>query len=370
MYFNSNDYHGQRFLTDEAQRAGYEAGGFRLDPSFVEKGVGSLLRSRDETMARSVEEGLLQTLVTCPSSRVIVKNMLDSRHAINAEVSLCWSSVEREWLFSQLVEKSGIIPGNAQSGEGLRAFLSSQPDCPDNCFSAEKENGAVLAGGLALDSMFPDVQDDDHSNSAASVDRSNTHVQELWSSFLLTSALYRVRELQDDLKHLSEAYAPGQQEEENELTRSKHILEVGAKLREQIRSLQSLSDSSTRLSSRLMDNVLSERSEGRLSPSLQQELAERLDEHMEEIKGMPPNQTDGYEHMDHESEADALERIAIEWGDWADDDYSWNPEHGIENNVNIFPPGFDMDDPEAEEGDIEEELRRIAEEWKEWDADE
>jgi hypothetical protein len=63
VYFNSNDFHGHQFLTNDAIDAGYTSRPVKRDPSLLEKGVASLIEKDIGSMAVTAENSLLRVLV-------------------------------------------------------------------------------------------------------------------------------------------------------------------------------------------------------------------------------------------------------------------------------------------------------------------
>ena len=84
VYFNSNEYHGRRFLTNEAMEAGYSNSNFRPDASFVEKGIGSLVQKDENALTNDAEDAILRTLVRFPSTRTVIKNVIDDNDMTTA----------------------------------------------------------------------------------------------------------------------------------------------------------------------------------------------------------------------------------------------------------------------------------------------
>jgi DNA primase catalytic core len=146
VYFNSADFNGHQFLTDDAVNAGYENGQVLPRPShIVETGISSLFEVDFAAMLRSVEDSLLSLMVKETSARTMVKNMLEARRAVNAKNEIIWSGSERQWLFSQLIGSTEKLklPFGLNATSNLRLYLASRPDAPEGAFSSygiEEEN--------------------------------------------------------------------------------------------------------------------------------------------------------------------------------------------------------------------------------------
>jgi DNA primase catalytic core len=155
VYFNSNDYHGLRFLTSSAAEAGYIPNLVDCDLSVISNGlgVGVLLQSDHVKLQALAEDELLKVLVLHSSTRGALKNALAARSAVGSPSELEWSSSEKEWLYSRLVLNADRPP-NAASPEGLRSYLTELPDCPVKAFShiAFSNDGNTLNGSLTMTS--------------------------------------------------------------------------------------------------------------------------------------------------------------------------------------------------------------------------
>jgi hypothetical protein len=86
VYFNSNDFHGHQFLTNDAIDAGYTSRPVQRDPSLLEKGVASLIEKDIGSMAVTAENSLLRVLVLHGAARTTAKNMIDARRAVSSGI--------------------------------------------------------------------------------------------------------------------------------------------------------------------------------------------------------------------------------------------------------------------------------------------
>jgi hypothetical protein len=162
VYFNSNDYHGNQFITQEAIDAGYKNEAVARDSGIQEKGVGSLIQINEDSLSISAEDTLLRTLLLFEPARKSMKSTLDTSYASGSEEDIEWSSPEKAWLFSCLVEKQKGIPEHIVGPEDLvelRSYLANRPDAFPGALSppgfedssANKENGA----GMSMDDDQP-----------------------------------------------------------------------------------------------------------------------------------------------------------------------------------------------------------------------
>ena len=158
VYFNSNEYHGHQFITPEAIAAGYQNEAVPRASGVKEKGVSSLIHINEDSMSLSAEDALLRTLLLFKSARKSMRTTLDTNYASGTEEDVEWSSGERAWLFSCLVEKQNEIPENIIGPEDLvklRQYLSSRTDMlpgalspPDlDCSSSNSESEMGMGDG-------------------------------------------------------------------------------------------------------------------------------------------------------------------------------------------------------------------------------
>jgi DNA primase catalytic core len=152
VFFNSNEFHGDQFLTEEAANAGYRKGKIKKDAALVEKGIGVLIKVDHEKKAKRAEERLLRTLVQYPPARKAISAAVSTSDATGASPEIDWSSRERAWLFHFLISQSGDVPiGVAEDPESLWRFLSSRPDAPAGAFGANPIGSAVSADSVTSD---------------------------------------------------------------------------------------------------------------------------------------------------------------------------------------------------------------------------
>jgi hypothetical protein len=149
VYFSSNQYHGNHFLTDEAASAGYSNKNMRPDRSFLEKGIGTLLQQDRSSLIEDSEQTLLLALVQVPSVRTVLKNSIDARNLLHSNVQILWSNPAREWLFNILTNESNRIPTEARLPDQLREFLV-QLEYPERAFVAANSTGQIDGLGSSV----------------------------------------------------------------------------------------------------------------------------------------------------------------------------------------------------------------------------
>ncbi|CAJ1968078.1 unnamed protein product [Cylindrotheca closterium] len=126
IYFNSNDYHGNQFLTAEAMLAGYKDDNARRDPEIFTKGIALLLERDVAEVWMDAEDSLLHMLVLYAPARKAIKTILHISDAAQSGDALEWSSSVKQWLFHVLVNEESSIPShiNGPSDKGeLHTYL-------------------------------------------------------------------------------------------------------------------------------------------------------------------------------------------------------------------------------------------------------
>jgi len=136
VFFNSNAYHGEQYITEEAKQAGYSEGIVKKDRAMLEKGIGVFLVEDQEHKAMAAEERLLRILVQHASSRNIMRDIISTGDATGVRPEIDWSCHERSWLFDFLVLRNHEIPTDIEkaSPEILWDFLSHKEDAPPSAF--------------------------------------------------------------------------------------------------------------------------------------------------------------------------------------------------------------------------------------------
>lgn len=135
VFFNSNDFHGDQFLTKEAEYAGYTKGKVVKDGALLEKGIGVLISDDQECKGALAEQRLLRNLVLYPSARSAMRDAVSTSDATGASPEIDWSTTERAWLFHILVLKGSEIPFSVVNNpQMLWKFLSNRHDAPLGAF--------------------------------------------------------------------------------------------------------------------------------------------------------------------------------------------------------------------------------------------
>lgn len=135
VYFNSADFNGHQFLSDDAVQAGYRRRHLKPDPSVVEKGIASIVEADIPSMIVAAENALLRALVKYKPARTTAKNMLDARNAVHVVDDIFWSNPAREWLFDRLIRNSNELPSGLYQPDELRSFFANLPDAPSGAFA-------------------------------------------------------------------------------------------------------------------------------------------------------------------------------------------------------------------------------------------
>lgn len=346
VYFNSNQYHGVHFLTDDAERAGYQRGTFDRDPALMEVGISSLLKPDIQRQAQIAEDGLLRTLIVHRSARTSLKNMIDARDAVGFSIEMKWSSPAKSWLFDSLLGRTEELPTSIEEPRALRDFLANFPSCPSNSLSKKTEDdGTDLTesfhardGFNELDHLFTTVDE----TSPLHVFDSRIiefEVQQYYSTLLRTAAAMRLNELKQAMDDVvqemggkSSARGDDQLDKDVESVDCASIDLEFKRLAEDVlrtsRTLQSLTNAANLASSRQLHASISTRQGGLMSETLQAELGAKLDEHLSNLQMTPRASEFDRQHGIHrrdETAQETLDRVERDWGKWYDDDYQWLP---------------------------------------------
>jgi hypothetical protein len=342
VYFNSNQYHGVHFLTDDAERAGYERGTFNRDPALMEVGISSLLKPDMDRQARSAEDGLLRTLISHGRARTSLKNLIAARDAVGFSLELKWSSPAKAWLFDSLLGRAEELPTSIEDTQALRDFLSNLPSCPFNSRSKMIENDGTEFpqrqsfrendSFTELDYLF-DTEDETSALHVFNPRLVEFEVQQHYSTFLRSAATTKLTELKqamdDVVQRLGEKSGSKIDEQSVACKASDQELQ---RLAEDIlstsRTLQSLTNAANLASSRQLHASITSRQGGLTSEALQDELAAKLDEHLSNLQLTPrAPEVDRYQRINQndDSAQETLEKVERDWGQWYDDNYQRSP---------------------------------------------
>lgn len=389
VYFNSNEFHGNQFLTKEAALAGYKDEKIRPDPNIFEKGVGSLVKIEEDKLSMSTEDSLLRMLLMFPFARKAIKAARDVSFAAGSDGTVTWSSPARAWLFSCLVDNENDIPSDTNGLTdltALRSYFVSLPDSYPGAFASgssvvseiEDENGLTISSSAEdksrpeqstdlplsskvessgeLDYFFDESEDIFGNLNVTSIweeERAQLAVQELYSTLLWTSERRRLSGMQQNLNTalalLQERKEPEEDGTDGEMkllegeSKSKaQIVPIGEKELEDLCSglvvdihnsaekVNNIAKSTRQLSKRLLDSLASSTAnEGDISVDEVGRLEQRLREHMSEVNkwSLPPPQSSSSEEENEEMPyEDLLERAQLEYGELYEDGRMWSIE--------------------------------------------
>jgi DNA primase catalytic core len=277
VYFNSNRYHGNQFVTEEAAAAGYARPTVndRKDiQAMATYGIGAVLQVDKARVAVSVENTLLQTLVRSPAARCTLQQFIEARHVTQSahddvhsqSNSIYWSSPERLWLFDMLVKNTDI------PADETREFLLRAKEVPDLAFVSDTtsdEGGLVPATSQENRGILqPFFQNEFKGPNNDALEQ--LIAQESFTNLLLLTAERRLQEAADD---------PPELLRQAELVKS--LRESARRLSERLfrESIKSQEDSPEEKYNALMAQInehLSTMSTDDISPETQEEL-DRID---------------------------------------------------------------------------------------------
>lgn len=144
VYFNSNRYFGQQFITPEAIQAGYTFDGDApsSDETIADFMDRKILTRDENLMIEQAESRLLHALAKFPQARAAMMTVYST--STFGPKNMRWTSEERSWLFLCLTGSPELDPVPSELLDGgtssqLLSNLSQRPDCPVNAFSRKNK---------------------------------------------------------------------------------------------------------------------------------------------------------------------------------------------------------------------------------------
>jgi hypothetical protein len=342
VYFNSNQYHGVHFLTEDAEMAGYQRGTVDRDPAFMDVGITSLLKPDMERQARSAEDGLLRTLIFHGRARTALRHMIDARDAVGFSLEPKWSSPAKSWLFNSLLGRAKELPTSIEEPRVLRDFLAKLPSSPFSLRSNGIEDSGTESAQFAHESELDHLFDTVDETSALHVFDPRLfefEVQQYYSTLLRAAATTKLNELKQAMEDVvqkmggeSSSKRDDQWDADEESVGCDSSDEEFRRLAEDIlstsRTLQALTNAANLASSRQLHASMTTRQGSLTSEALQEELAAKLDAHLSSLQmNASASEVDRHQriHGDDESAQETLVKVQQDWGQWYDDDYQWSP---------------------------------------------
>ena len=139
VYFNSNEYHGGSFITEEALGAGYIHGFVPRDPELLTKGINSMIELKADQVLESAENHLLRCLIEFPSARASLLRIMDVNRSSGSEDQITWTRPEKLWLFRRLTSNDpDLIAFGKDNLIDFQTFLSIQQDAFPGAISQPK----------------------------------------------------------------------------------------------------------------------------------------------------------------------------------------------------------------------------------------
>jgi hypothetical protein len=145
VYFNSNEYHGGNFITEEALSAGYINGFVPRDPELLTKGINSLVDLQADQVLDSAENDLLRCLLQFPSTRESLQRIIaTSNRSSGSKDQITWTSPDKLWLFRRLSSNDPVLIAFGKDNLiDFQAHLSSQQDALPGAISKPADPGTV-----------------------------------------------------------------------------------------------------------------------------------------------------------------------------------------------------------------------------------
>lgn len=422
VYFNSVDFNGNQFLSDEALDAGYKRErAMPAKTTVVTSGIASLVQQDYVHAATVLEDAILRTLVKSSEARRTARELLESRPSLCGD-TMVWSHPQKRWLFETLVFKESALELSGSLSD-TRSFLVRQEDAPAESFDTLQnvsDSTAALNDTIAdrnkgiLEQYFSETLPVSNDGLFSEIDENlpNLHIQEVLGQFLWISAFRRVEKIRDEFQK-SPLYLPAESTDENVTARilmsndtllgndqavsctqainlcgneTQHSISLAAgELRDAINSAKAMKQSSVRITSNVMDESLST-GIGQLSMSKRRKLVVEVDQHVKNVtlsKGYVGQFGDERSMLsdlvnveeDDECFEESLEQMAEEWGDWLDEDYVWSSSHTEESTTkamaafrdSAFPGPEEVFEEVDDEESLEDFNARIALEYNDWE---
>ena len=385
VYFNSNEYHGRQFITQDAVEAGYAPNPVQTrDPSIFQRGVSSLLKPDADAITTHSENALLRQLILNPAARSFMKNWIQARTVIKSSSSdINWSCSEKEWLMNCLVEDPEVA--SVQANEPslvLQALLARN----DTLEEAIVEPNCTDSEGM-LNHLFQEMTPSEKSFFPKTSAQVEYYLQDLLGGLLWVAARKELENIQSDLLGLSqklEQTFPSSDNQEIALVKEQshevvadndslstatsnetilHEFQDRVKRMEQLtQRLCSIEEMRRRTSSRALDANNALKVEGRISSTLRDKLCSDFEDFVLSMSHTDASWELGPNEEPYET---ALERMDSQWGEWAEEGYMWSPSDADKVKTPI-PDDPDMDDYKDDEESLAASLDRIDHDWAEW----
>jgi len=417
VYFGSNRYHGNKFLTEDAAKAGYARGRVKADPSLLQRGLSSLVRPDFDVVASNAEDLLLKSMVRNRFARTVLKNLMHARKAVGSEVEIAWTSKEKGWLLQHLIDDADHFPEFFESQEELRSYIAPRWNCSQNDdvpLSRKDDNAAPKPESESTSCEIDDPRWDifealfiseeadgpDAIVEVSDAAQCELSVQQYYVTFLWASSVRRVHWLEEQLEATSSklrllstengnetlassdyssddeesqkqepAEAPQYQvnDEETEILGKEYNL-LTSELSIATRTMQSLANSVKRLTTKIVDETVRDGLIGMVSPGLRNDLVSEVEDFAAnfevlsgspELGGLDSGNSNGED--DRAIREDFLEKLRNEWGPFYDDELVCSFQ--TERSASLLDHIPDRDDDDEDE---ERFLERIKSEWGNW----
>ena len=319
VYFNSNQFHGGRYIDEQSAKA------MNSIPLPANDQLQSQITGDGNKILRDAEALLLRTIIRIPSARLAMKAALTKSYIPGSSASLIeWSSPEREWLFECLVNatEDQMMTFSDETNEHdcpidkLWTDLKNRADAPLGAFGdlplKSRVGPSTNIESGSLDELFSkeyDIIDPDTSASISSEElKVELTLQRSVSIILKATAMTKLDSLKREWAEVeNERIRREGRDNKEPLQQSStttniagissyasldddDLKKMGHSLAEQVfeafKNVNSLTESTKRLSSRIMDRCQTYGSsiEGRMSADKREKLIKMLDEHVASLR--------------------------------------------------------------------------------------
>lgn len=420
MYFNSNEYHGDQFLTDEAESAGYLNSFVLKDPDILVKGLGSLVGTSNEEFHLSAENELLRTLVHFSSARSSLQRIINIGNEAGSQDIISWTSPAKCWLFDRLMRDNTTLQDFDRTNlASFQSLLSAEDKpCPealtspnglleDSCGNltsvpTDQEStsqrgemrdrdaslegvGSAVSTKLQSKSALGDEQKgaldflfekatavEDFLSLELSEDEVALRVQECYCTLVWSASVQRLRQKQQTwflLKAEQDKAIESSPENELDVSSDLELVKrecevLGAEIKTSSEQVRLLAGALRSQSSRLVQRAMIQSLEATWQDDYSI-LSSRLSKHIAELDQWVPADSEDQEIEESESYETVLEQAQEDWGKLYEDDYFWSEEDVVASQPTTSNVGTEIIAVQASSDvtSIEEFSARLEEDW-------
>lgn len=185
VYFNSNNYLGQQYLTPEAVRAGYSMkNDDRPSPgeSLLDFTQRKVFENEPDQLIMQAESRLLHALAKFSQARSAMRTVYSTSSAFSPS-SMRWTSSEGEWLYLCLTGALEVDPPVPEellvhgTPSELHSYLANRQDCPADAFNKDIFNNSAKNDSPSDSDTSKEEPDESETDAGASASDEVEHEQ-------------------------------------------------------------------------------------------------------------------------------------------------------------------------------------------------